>query len=339
MTAATDSADFGKRLHQATRPFAREVVGRSWFHVASTFTLITALLVTAALVAWWPLRLFTSVLGALVMTRGFILYHDHMHGALLRRSPLARAIFRTYAAVALTPPRSWRQSHNYHHAHVGTLAESSVGSFPLMTTEAWRAANRRERLVYRIMRHPLTVLFGYLTIFLGAVTLSPLLRNPRRHWDSALSLAVHSGLIAAVWLLLDFQAVLFAILLPVSIAAALGGYLFFAQHNFPGMRIIDPQHWTYYDAALVSSSFMKTGPVLRWLTGNIGYHHIHHLNPRIPFYRLPEAMAAIPELQHPTVTTLHPRDVADCFRLALWDQPREKLVSFREARNAQRAAT
>lgn len=338
MTAATDRVRAGRELHLATRPFAHEFVGRSWFHVASTFALMTGLLVTAALVEWWPLRLVASVLGALVMTRGFILYHDHMHGALLQRSRLARLIFRTYAAVALTPPRSWTQSHNYHHAHVGKLAEASVGSFPLMTTEAWRAAGRGERLAYRLKRHPLAVLLGYLTIFLGTVTVAPLLRNPRRHWDSALSLAVHGGLIAAVWLLLDFRAVLFAILLPVTIAAALGGYLFFAQHNFPGMRILDPQRWSYHDAALVSSSYMRTGPVMRWLTGNIGYHHVHHLNPRIPFYRLPEAMAAIPELQHPTVTTLHPRDVVSCFRLSLWDERRQQLVGYREAHSAQPSA-
>jgi omega-6 fatty acid desaturase (delta-12 desaturase) len=324
----------GAALHDATRPFARESVARSWIHVASTFLLITALLVLAALASWWPLRVLASVVGGLLMARGFILYHDHMHGALLPRSRLARALFRAYGAIALTPPRSWRASHNYHHAHVGKLAEASVGSFPLMTTSMWRDAGFWERLGYRISRHPVTILLGYVTIFLVNVTLLPLLRHPRRHWDSAVALAVHGGLVAAVGWSLGFAAVFFSILLPVSIAAAVGGYLFFAQHNFRGMELLPLDRWTHHDAALVSSSYMRMGPVMRWFTGNIGYHHIHHLNPRIPFYRLPEAMAAFPELQRAHVTTLHPRDIADCFRLALWDPARNELVTFKEASRA-----
>jgi omega-6 fatty acid desaturase (delta-12 desaturase) len=268
------------------------------------------------------------------MVRGFILYHDHMHGALLPRSFLARAIFRAYAAVALTPPRSWRDSHNYHHTHVGTIAGSNVGSFPLMTTDMWENASTTQRIAYRIGRHPLTILFSYLTVFFGNVVLMAFIKNPRRYWDSAISLVVHGGLVAAVWLSLGFWAVFFSILLPVSIAAAMGGYLFFAQHNFRGMRLLPPEQWNHFDAALVSSSFMKLGPVMNWFTGNIGYHHIHHLNPRIPFYRLPEAMAAMPEVQHPTTTSLSPRDIADCFRLALWDPKREEMITFREARAA-----
>lgn len=324
----------GAALHDATRPFARESVPRSWGHVASTFLLITALLVLAALAPWWPLRVLASVFGGLLMARGFILYHDHMHGALLPRSRLARTLFRVYGAIALTPPRSWRKSHNYHHTHVGRLAHASVGSFPLMTTDMWREAAPLQRLAYRISRHPVTILLAYVTIFLVNVTLLPLLRDPRRHWDSAVALVVHGGLVAAVWWSFGFAAVFFAILLPVSIAAALGGYLFFAQHNFRGMELLPPDRWTHHDAALVSSSYMRTGPVMRWFTGNIGYHHVHHLNPRIPFYRLPEAMAALPQLQHPHVTTLHPRDIADCFRLGLWDPQRAELVSFREAAGA-----
>jgi omega-6 fatty acid desaturase (delta-12 desaturase) len=322
----------GRALHNATRPFATESVARSWLHVASTFVLITGLLVTAAIAPGWPLRVGASLLGALVMVRGFILYHDHLHGALLPRSALARAIFRAYGAVALTPPRSWRDSHNYHHAHVGTIAGSNVGSFPLMTTAMWNEASRMQRVRYRITRHPLTVVFGYLTIFLGNIVLRALFRDPRRYWDSAASLLVHGGLVATVWITLGFWAVFFSILLPVAIAAAMGGYLFFAQHNFRGMRLLPPEKWNHFDAALASSSYMKLGPVMRWFTGNIGYHHIHHLNSRIPFYRLPEVMAAIPEVQHPNTTSLRPSEIADCFRLALWDPDLDRMVTFRELR-------
>lgn len=325
-------------LSAATRPFARESVPRSWAHVMSTMPLIVGLLGLAALPVWWPVRLAASLLGSLVMVRGFILYHDHMHGALLARSPAARMLFRAYGVISLTPPRSWRKSHNYHHAHVGVLAASNVGSFPLMTTDDWRLASRGKRAAYRIARHPLTILLAYVTIFLANVTALPLLRNPRRHWDSAVALAIHGGLIVALWIWLGFASAAFALLLPVAIATAFGGYLFHAQHSFRGIRILPAEEWTHDTAAIESSSYMRMGPVMNWFTGNIGYHHVHHLNPRIPFYRLPEAMAAIPALQSPHVTTLHPRDVLDCFRLSLWDPSRGTMVTFREADDERRAA-
>ena len=89
--------------------------------------------------------------------------------------------------------------------------------------------------------------------------------------------------------------------------------------------------WTYFAGALESSSYMQLSPIMSWFTGNIGYHHVHHLNPHIPFYRLPEAMTAIPELQHPTVTSLRPRDMLACFRSNLWKISTQRMVSYREA--------
>ena len=100
------------------------------------------------------------------------------------------------------------------------------------------------------------------------------------------------------------------------------------------MIILSPEAWTFYRAALVSSSYMRLNRVMQWFTGNIGYHHIHHLNVRIPFYRLPEAMAAIPELQSPVSTTLSPRDIVDCFSCCLWDEDRQRMVSYREVKLA-----
>jgi len=121
----------------------------------------------------------------------------------------------------------------------------------------------------------------------------------------------------------------FAFLLPNLISHALGAYLFYAQHNFPTAHIQAREEWTFVRAALESSSYMQLGPVMRYFTGNIGYHHVHHLNHRIPFYRLPEAMAGIPELQNPRgMTSLAPRDVLACLRLKLWDPAAGRLVPF-----------
>lgn len=293
--------------------------------------LLVCTLAAAAVAPWWPVRLIASTLGALLLVRFFILYHDFMHGAILPGSKLARAVFYIYAAVNLTPPRSWRDSHNFHHANVGRVATPNVGAFPLMTAEMWRKASRSQRMSYRVTRHPLTILFAYLTIFLFSVTLLPLLRRPSRYWDSALALVAHGTAIGALWLFGGFDVAFFALLLPMTLAAALGGYLFYAQHSFPGMRILPDAEWTVYRASLVSSSYLKLGSVLRWFTGNIGFHHVHHINSLIPFYRLPNAMAAIPELQHPSVTTLQPRAIAACFRANLWDDARGCMIDYREA--------
>lgn len=339
------SAAAGRSLLQATMPFTKECRGKSWWHVASTFLLLAMTLALAAMLPWWPARLAASVVGGLMFVRGFILFHDFMHGSLLKGSLVANGLFSFFGLVVLTPPRSWRSSHNSHHAHVGkpdeqehippsdsiTLATSEIGSFPLMSTAMWEKASRWRRLRYRVSRHPLTILCAYVTIFLFTICLAPLAVNPRRNWDGALAILVHVGLIASLWAFAGFSVALFAFVVPYAISAALGAYLFYAQHNFPEMRLVPADEWNYYRGSLESSSYMKLGPVMAWLTGNIGYHHIHHLNPHIAFYRLPEAMRAIAELQHPPITTLHPRDILACLRLNLWDGKKERLVSFSEA--------
>lgn len=330
-----------KRLFAATRPFAQEIPLRSWWCVASTLCLVGTCLAGAALAPWWPVQLALSVLGGLVMVRAFILYHDFVHSSLLYRSRAGKVIFFVFGLLALTPPRYWRYSHNFHHAHVGKpvhgvtnplpLVISDVGSFPLMTTEQWRGATAGQRLHYRVIRSPLTILMAYVTVFALGLCLIPFLKNPRKFWDGGLALLVHGGVIAAVWAFCGLPAVFFAILLPFALAAMLGAYLFYAQHNYEGMRVLPGDDWSYFQGSLQSSSYMKLGPVMNWFTGNIGYHHVHHLNARIPFYRLPEAMAAIPELQTDGVTTLSPREIFTCFRLNLWDPEQQRLVGYRDA--------
>jgi omega-6 fatty acid desaturase (delta-12 desaturase) len=179
------------------------------------------------------------------------------------------------------------------------------------------------------------MLTGYASVFLVNMCLLPFLRDPRRYWTSGLALLVHAALSVALWQVGGPSVYLTALLAPMLVAYALGVYLFYAQHNFPGVVIRAEEDWTYDDAALEASSYLACGPIMAWFTGNIGYHHVHHLNPRIPFYRLPEAMAAIPELQHPRVTSLHPRDVLACLRQNLWDPARGRMVRFREAASAR----
>ena len=338
-TRATGSdANADRELFKATLPFGVESVKTSWWVVGSTFLFLLASLFGAALAPGWPLRLLFSVLSALLMVRAFITYHDYMHNAILSRSRLASWLFRLYSVLALTPPRSWKKSHNDHHGNVGQVDASAVGAFALMTTDMWREASLPARIAYRVERHPLTILAGYFTIFFLSVTLLPFLRNPARHWDSLLVLVGHSALIAALWMFGGFDVAFFVVLLPMTIASMIGSYLFFAQHSFENMQILPTETWTARRAAMESSSYLKLNRVMRWFTGNIGYHHIHHLNVRIPFYRLPAAMEAIPELQSPVTITLSLKDIRACFRCCLWDEGLQRMVSYREFARAATAA-
>ncbi len=321
----------GRDLLIATRAFAREDRARSWRVVVSTFVLMIGTLTASALLTNVWLRTILSVVGALLMVRTFITYHDYMHGAILRSSRTASALFHVYGLFSLTPARSWKRSHNHHHGAVGQISFIAPGAFPIVTTRMWKSASSGAKFRYRLTRHPLIILFGYVTIFFFSVTLEPLLRNPKHHWDSAISLLCHGSLVASLWMFGGFDDAFFAVLLPMTLSSTLGSYLFFAQHSFAGMIVLRPDQWSIYRAALVTSSYMRLNRMMHWFTGNIGYHHVHHLNVRIPFYRLREAMAAIPTLQTPITTSLSLRDVIACFRSSLWDEEQQRMVPYREA--------
>jgi len=315
-----------RQLIDATRPFAHENRAKSWWHVGSGF----ALLATTTTLSGWldalPLRLMASVLAALVILRVFILYHDFMHRSILRGSTIARLLMHCFGMLVLAPPKVWRRTHDYHHANTAKIAGSHVGAFPTLSSAMYAALSPRRRLAYRVARHPATMLFGYLTVFIWGMGLGPLIKNPRRSWDSGLALVLYGALCAGAGIGFGLDVLLFAVVLPHALACALGSYLFYAQHNYPGMKLRPRTAWTYTGAALEACSYMKLGPVMRWFSGDIGYHHVHHLNPSIPFYRLAEAMAAIPALQRPGDTTLRRSDILACLRLRLWDADQGKMV-------------
>ncbi|MCA9580704.1 MAG: fatty acid desaturase, partial [Myxococcales bacterium] len=168
-------------------------------------------------------------------------------------------------------------------------------------------------------------------IFIYGMCISSFLRNPKKNWDSLLAVVLHAAIVTAIILFAGLEMAVLTYILPLAVACASGAYLFYAQHNFEGIHVQPREEWSYTRAALESSSYMTGGPIMNWFTGNIGYHHVHHLNPTIPFYRLPEAMAGIPELQNPKVTSLWPRDIAACFALKLWDPDQERMVSYAAA--------
>jgi omega-6 fatty acid desaturase (delta-12 desaturase) len=318
-----------RELLHATKAFAQEDRWRSWWHLASTALVLAGLLALTCLDMSWMLRLPCSLLAGLVMVRLFVIYHDHVHGAILHDSWLARGIFNLYGMLTLTPRTGWKDSHDYHHHHNGQYFGTNLGTFPLMSTEEYAKASRWKRFEYRAVRHPLTILFGYFTIFLYSMCIKDVMAGPRRHFDAVAALVIQAVLVVGLAVFAP-SALLFTYLIPVMLGGALGSYLFYAQHNFPGARYCDQPGWNYVSAALHSSSYLKLNPVMRWFTANIGYHHVHHLNSRIPFYRLPEAMAAIEELQTPVTTSLHPLAIYRCLRLKLWDPDRQRMVAIGE---------
>jgi omega-6 fatty acid desaturase (delta-12 desaturase) len=318
-----------KDLVAQTRPFAQERRRESWWVLLSTFALLALAAGLGFVRAWpWFVRLPIAIVEALIVVRAFILYHDHFHSALLRDSRVARALTSVIGYLVMAPPRVWKQTHDYHHAHTAKIVGSNVGSFRMITTGMWAKATPLERLIYRVTRHPLNMVFGVVTIFLYGMCIASLQRDARRFWDSAVAIALHALVAAGLIGFVGFDVWLYAVLVPVSIACMLGAYLFYAQHNFPDIYIAPRDEWEWVGAALESSSYLETGPVLAWFTGNIGYHHVHHLNPAIPFYRLPEAMDAIPALQSPHRTSLRPADVLATFRLKLWDPQKQQMVPY-----------
>ncbi|HJK92996.1 MAG TPA: fatty acid desaturase [Polyangiaceae bacterium LLY-WYZ-15_(1-7)] len=317
----------GRALIDATRPYAKDDAARSWMETGLTLGLCTAL---ETLILFEPhpvLRAVAIVLLGLMLVRAFILFHDYMHRAILRRSKLAKLVYPLVGWLLLTPASVWRRTHNYHHANNSKIVGSHIGSYPIMTTTMWRRARPMDRLRYRLVRHPLTQLFGYVTVFALGMCLLPLVRRPKDHRDALAALLVHGAWLGLVGFFFGGMAMLEAVVLPMMIATATGSYLFYAQHNFPDMNVQSREKWDYVRAALECSSFMDLPGWLHWLTGNIGYHHVHHLNPTIPFYRLPEAMDGIEELQEPGRTSLAPKDVWACLRLDLWDPRKKRMVS------------
>jgi omega-6 fatty acid desaturase (delta-12 desaturase) len=194
----------------------------------------------------------------------------------------------------------------------------------------WERFSPARKLAYRVVRHPATMIFGYFTVFLWGMCIAPLFRNFDKSRDAALSLVVYSALAASVIGFAGLDVFFYAMFLPHFIACAVGSYLFYAQHNYPDMVLRSRHDWSYTDAALNAASYMKMSWVMEYFSGNIGYHHVHHLNSSIPFYRLPEVMAAVPELQEPGETTLLPGDIVACTRLKLWDGERKRMVAFPE---------
>lgn len=315
-----------KKLILETLPFAKENKARSWLLVISSFMLLAF----AQMIVFYDIhcvfRISSSVMSGLLIVRLFVIYHDYLHDAILSRSKLANVIFIVFGYYILTPKSIWKRSHNYHHAHNSKLSKSGFGSFPVYTKSRFDKLKKMEKRKYLFMRHPIVLLFGFYFTFLYGMCISPLFKSFSRNSEAILALVFHLTLQTTVFFLFGWETFIFFGVIPHFVSGAIGTYLFYIQHNFPEVLYSVDQDWTYENAALESSSFLKTSKFMNWITANIGHHHIHHLNSRIPFYNLPRALKEVEGLKKPKSTTLKIRDVYYCLQLKFWDTDENKMV-------------
>ena len=285
---------------------------------------------------WWGLVLVAPASAFLV--RLFMIQHDCSHGAFFRWKPLNDWVGRVIGVLTLTPFDYWRFSHAVHHAGSGALDRRTLGAVETLTVEEYRALPRIKQLGYWLYRHPL-VLFGLGPAYMFLLQHRVPIGMMRQGWRPWLSVqATNLGIAAlVVGMMMIFGVLPFLLVyLPMMVMAASAGvWLFFVQHQFEETYWARGEDWNFQEAALRGSSHYDLPPILRWFTANIGIHHVHHLNSRIPYYRLPQVLRDEPALRAVGRLTL----VASirCAGLTLWDESSRRLISFREMRRMRPA--
>jgi len=320
-----------KDLVLASKAFIREDRRRSWLETCVTLLGICALFSLTFLNFHLSIRLALSCFCGLFYVRMFIIYHDYQHHAIFQGSVVAGWIMKIFGVFILAPQTIWKRSHDHHHTHNSKLTIHGIGSYPTISKTRYLSLTVGEQRLYLLNRHPLTVIFGYFTLFIYWLNVKSFLQSPRKHMDSLLSLVLHVTAGAYVFYSFGLTTFIVGWLMPFFIAFFIGSYLFYCQHNFPGAKFCENHDWKYDQAAIASTSFMTMPRIMHWFTGNIGYHHVHHLNSRIPFYRLPESMKNMPELWNVPRTSWNPLEMWRCFQLKLWDADRGKMITLYQA--------
>jgi acyl-lipid omega-6 desaturase (Delta-12 desaturase) len=302
---------------------------RSTWDVASSiipyFTLWYLMYRSLAVSLWLTLAL--SILAAAFLMRIFVIFHDCGHGSLFKGRRVNHILGLITGFLTFTPYYDWRHDHAIHHATSGDLDRRGVGDVWTLTVLEYLALPPRQQWGYRVFRHPL-VLFSLGPLFAFVINQ----RVPRRtshklnlysvYWTNiAISaIAIVMSLAIGLWAYLAIQ------LLVVEMAGAVGIWLFYVQHQFDGVRWVRHQDWDFFSAALTSASYYKLPRVLQWFTGNIGFHHVHHLSSRIPGYLLERCHDENAMFLNVKPLTL--RSSLKSLTLRLWDEEHHKLVGF-----------
>lgn len=304
------------------------------------FQLITTLSLYLALIAgmfvmvlsglpYWMVLLAALPAGGLHM-KIFVIMHDCGHNSYLTSTRGMRIVGRICAGITFTPYYDWLRAHAIHHATVSDLDKRGTGDVWTMTVQEYQASSRGKKILYRIYRNPFFLLgLGPLLLFL-VVFRFPRNSLKKRCLMSVLwtDLAV-AVIVAGFSLTVGFGPYLLVILPTLFIAGVSGVWLFFIQHQYQDVYWAHSSNWNSIKAALQGSSFYRLPGVLRWFSGNIGYHHIHHLNPRIPNYALKRCYNEVPEVQQVKPITI--KTSLKSLFLHLWDEKSGTLVKFRNA--------
>lgn len=336
---------------QYAQPAAHEVTARDWASILSRYRepsprrsvfelaitsgafVLTWIVMWATLGFGYWLTLLMAVPAAGFLLRLFMIQHDCGHGTLFRNRSANDWIGRAIGTLTLTPYDFWRRSHNIHHASSGNLQQRGIGDIDTLTVGEYLALPKWQRLRYRLYRHPL-VMFGlgpaYLFLLRHRLPVG-LMHKGWRPWVSIMATNVAIAVLAGAMIWLIGLGPFLLVHVPITlVAASIGVWLFYVQHQFEETSWANASAWNLHEAALHGSSHYDLPSVLRWFTANIGIHHVHHLCSRVPFYRLPQVLRDHPELAKIGRLTLI--ESLRCARFALWDEKRLRLISFRELR-------
>jgi omega-6 fatty acid desaturase (delta-12 desaturase) len=299
-------------------------------YLALSFAMYVALGVSDLLVV------ALAVPTAAFLVRTFIVFHDCSHGSFVTSKRLNAWIGMATGLLLYSPFLRWKHDHAVHHATSGDLERRGVGDVRTLTVGEYAALSPRGRLGYRLLRNPL-VMFGLGPIV--AMMIGPRIvakgARPRMRRSVLWTNVALALLVGGVCWLIGWQNYLVVCGLPALLAGSAGIWLFYVQHQFEDAYWENGESWSYADAALKGSSFLKLPRVLQFCSGNIGYHHVHHLSARIPNYNLQRAHDENPMLQ--AVPTLSLWDGARAVTLKLWDEETQRLVSFGHVRRSARA--
>jgi acyl-lipid omega-6 desaturase (Delta-12 desaturase) len=323
--------------HTSLARYAEPHLGLSLLGIATSivpYLALSALMYRTVSVSYW-LTLAISIPTAGFLVRTFIVFHDCTHGSYLRSRRANDWLGRVAGLLVLSPFSSWRRDHALHHASAGDLDRRGGGDVATMTTAEYTALRWKARLGYRLFRNPI-VMFGVGPIF--ALVVGP--RLVPGGAPSRVKRSIHATNVVVVlfvgglcWLL-GWEDYLLVQGPTVMLAGMAGIWLFYVQHQFEGVYWETGENWSYREAALRGSSHLKLPQPLRFFTGNIGLHHVHHLNPRIPNYNLQRAHDENEVFRDVPVVTF--MDGMRATRLKLYDEQLGRLVTFAEARENRR---
>lgn len=311
---------------------------RSWIQIFNTFVplfITYGLMYYALIEVSYLLTLLLGVVAAGLTVRVFIIQHDAGHGSFFKNNTWNDRIGIFCSLFTLTPYEFWRKSHAIHHAHNGDLEHRGTGDVYTMTFEEYKSASPRQRLWYRIYRHPIMMILVGPPLMFIVLHRSPFAWSHARSKAERMSLIrtdlMFLGVVALFSLLIGWQSFLLIWLPTAMMTASMGVWMFYVQHQFEDAYWTVKPEWDYAEAALHGSTFYRLPKVLQWFTGNIGFHHIHHLSPKIPNYELERCHKENQEFQEVPTLTIRSSIALVLSNLAVFDQEANKLISFKAA--------